>query len=152
MPRSSWLRLLSAPHAKTPRRGGQFASPQLEALEARWLPALLSLNPTTSLTEQISTPAEADLFQVELTEKSRLVAEYDLDAELEASPYDSARWLAGSEANIEKFAAGNRGGMAADRDGAPVFLAKSGWELGYVAEKFPDVKLLKTRERHEVQA
>ena len=39
-----------------------------------------------------------------------------------------ARWLAGSEADIEKFAAGNRGGMAADRDGAPVFLAKSAWE------------------------
>jgi peptide chain release factor 3 len=84
--------------------------------------------------------------------KSRLVAEYGLEAELEASPYDSARWLAGSEADIEKFAAGNRGGMAADRDGAPVFLAKSAWELGYVAEKFPGVKMLKTRERHEVNA
>ena len=49
-----------------------------------------------------------------------------------------ARWLSGSEAEIEKFAAANRGGMAADRDGAPVFLAKSAWELGYVAEKFPE--------------
>ena len=84
--------------------------------------------------------------------KSRLVAEYGLEAELEAAPFDSARWLSGTEADIEKFAAGNRGGMAADRDGAPVFLAKSGWELGYVAEKNPNVKLLKTRERHEVQA
>ncbi len=84
--------------------------------------------------------------------KSRLVAEYGLEAELEASPYDSARWLAGSEAELEKFAAANRGGMAADRDGAPVFLAKSAWELGYVAEKFPQVKMLKTRERHEVHA
>ena len=46
----------------------------------------------------------------------------------------------------------NRGGMAADRDGAPVFLAKSAWELGYVAEKFPHVTFLKTRERHEVHA
>jgi peptide chain release factor 3 len=84
--------------------------------------------------------------------KSRLVAEYNLEADLEASPYDSARWLKGSEAELEKFSAGNRGGMATDRDGAPVFLAKSAWELGYVAEKFPNVKLLKTRERHEVQA
>ena len=41
---------------------------------------------------------------------------------------------------------------ATDRDGAPVFLAKSTWELGYVAEKNPTVKLLKTREPHEVQA
>jgi peptide chain release factor 3 len=84
--------------------------------------------------------------------KSRLVAEYDLDADLEASPYDSARWLSGSEAEIEKFSNANKGGMAADRDGAPVFLSKSAWEIGYVAERFPNVKLLKTRERHEVHA
>jgi peptide chain release factor 3 len=84
--------------------------------------------------------------------KSRLVAEYDLDADLEPSPYDSARWLQGSEAELEKFATANRGGMATDRDGAPVFLAKSAWEIGYVAERFPNVKFLKTRERHEVHA
>ena len=84
--------------------------------------------------------------------KSRLVAEYDLAADLEASPFDAARWLSGTPAEIEKFAAANRGGMAADRDGAPVFLAKSAWEIGYVAERFPNVKLLKTRERHEVHA
>ena len=45
------------------------------------------------------------------------------------------------EAEIEKFAAANRGGMATDRDGAPVFLAKSAWELGYVAEKFPECEI-----------
>ena len=84
--------------------------------------------------------------------KSRLVAEYDLDAELEASPYDAARWLAGSEAELEKFSNANKGGMATDRDGAPVFLSKSAWEIGYVAERFPNVKFLKTRERHEVNA
>ncbi|MFO1249115.1 MAG: peptide chain release factor 3 [Alphaproteobacteria bacterium] len=84
--------------------------------------------------------------------KSRLVAEYDLDAELEASPYDSARWLQGTDAEIEKFSNANKGGMATDRDGAPVFLSKSAWEIGYVAERFPNVKFLKTRERHEVHA
>jgi peptide chain release factor 3 len=84
--------------------------------------------------------------------KSRLVAEYDLDADLEASPYDSARWLQGSEAELEKFASANRGGMATDRDGAPVFLAKSAWEIGYVTDRFSNVKFLKTRERHEVNA
>jgi len=84
--------------------------------------------------------------------KSRLVAEYDLNADLEASPYDSARWLQGSEAELEKFSAANRGGMATDRDGAPVFLAKSAWEIGYVTDRFPNVKFLKTRERHDVNA
>ena len=46
----------------------------------------------------------------------------------------------------EKFAAANRGGMATDRDGAPVFLAKSAWEIGYVAERFPNVKFVSHRE------
>ena len=42
--------------------------------------------------------------------------------------------------------------MATDRDGGPVFLAKSAWEIGYVADRFPNVKFLKTRERHDVNA
>src|SRR3984885_7979521 len=84
--------------------------------------------------------------------KSRLRAEYDLDADLEASPYDTARWLSGPEADIEKFLGVYRGQMATDRDGAPVFLAKSNWELGYVADKFPNLRFAKTRERADVHA
>ncbi len=84
--------------------------------------------------------------------KSRLNAEYGLDADLEPAPYETARWLSGSDADMEKFASSNRGGMAADRDGAPVFLAKSAWEIGYVADKFSGIKFAKTRERHDVNA
>ncbi|MEJ1967151.1 MAG: peptide chain release factor 3 [Rhizomicrobium sp.] len=84
--------------------------------------------------------------------KSRLNAEYGLDADLEPAPYDTARWIGGSDADLEKFIAANRGGMATDRDGAPVFLAKSNWELGYVTDKFPNIKFAKTRERHDVNA
>jgi peptide chain release factor 3 len=84
--------------------------------------------------------------------KSRLKAEYSLDADLETSPYDAARWISGEPADVEKFIDGNKGGMAADRDGAPVFLAKSQWELGYVQEKFPKIKFAKTRERADVLA
>jgi peptide chain release factor 3 len=84
--------------------------------------------------------------------KSRLNAEYGLDADLEPSPYETARWIAGRDETIEKFLAVHRGQMATDRDGAPVFLAKSAWEIGYVADKFPDIKFAKTRERHDVHA
>jgi peptide chain release factor 3 len=84
--------------------------------------------------------------------KSRLRDEYGLEADLEASPYDTARWISGSGDDVQKFVASNRGGMASDRDGAPVFLAKSQWELGYVIEKFPKIKFAKTRERADVQA
>src|SRR5580765_3665580 len=61
--------------------------------------------------------------------RSRLRAEYTLDADFEPSPYDTARWINGSEADLEKFYGTYRGQMATDRDGAPVFLAKSTWEL-----------------------
>jgi peptide chain release factor 3 len=84
--------------------------------------------------------------------KSRLGDEYGLDADLEASPYDAARWIAGSPADLEKFVEANRGGMASDRDGAPVFLAKSAWELGYVADRYKAITFAKTRERSEVHS
>jgi peptide chain release factor 3 len=84
--------------------------------------------------------------------KSRLQAEYGLDADLEASPYETARWIDGPAADIEKFRDANKGQMAEDRDGALVFLAKSAWELGYVGGKFPAIQFLKTRERSPVAA
>ena len=79
--------------------------------------------------------------------KSRLQTEYGLDADLEASPYETARWVDGAADEVEKFRDANKGQMAEDRDGAPVFLAKSAWELGYVGGKFPKIRFLKTRER-----
>ena len=84
--------------------------------------------------------------------KSRLRNEYELDADLEPSPYDTARWVTGDEGEIEKLTATYRNQMATDRDNAPVFLAKSNWEMNYVSEKFPKLKFAKTRERSDVQA
>ena len=84
--------------------------------------------------------------------KSRLVAEYGLDADLEACAF-RMRALAvrrrGGDGKIRRRQSRRHGGGPRRRAG---FLAKSAWELGYVAEKFPNVKFLKTRERHEVHA
>ena len=79
--------------------------------------------------------------------KSRLQNEYGLDADLEASPYETARWIDGPPDDLEKFRDANKGQVAEDRDGSLVFLAKSNWELGYVGGKFPKIQFLKTRER-----
>jgi peptide chain release factor 3 len=85
--------------------------------------------------------------------KSRLRDEYGLDVDLEASPYETARWVAGTPDEVAKFRDANRGQMAEDRDGGAVFLAKSAWELGYVGGKFPEIRFLKTRERsHAAEA
>jgi peptide chain release factor 3 len=79
---------------------------------------------------------------------SRLDAEYKVGAVLEPSPYDTARWVTGEDpAALKEFLDLNRGALAKDRDGNPVFLAKSAWEVGYIAERYNKVSFAATRER-----
>ncbi len=78
---------------------------------------------------------------------SRLEAEYKVEAVLEASPFDTARWLSGTDAALKNFTDINRSSLAKDRDGNPVFLAKSAWDVGYQQERNPDVKFSATKER-----
>ncbi len=77
----------------------------------------------------------------------RLGGEYDLDVEFEPAPFAEARWLGGAKADLEDFAGKHRTAMAEDLDSAPVFLAKSAWEIGYVEERFPKVAFERTKER-----
>jgi peptide chain release factor 3 len=77
----------------------------------------------------------------------RLSNEYGLEVIFESSPFAEARWLDGTKAVLEDFASKYRSAMATDIDNQPVFLAKSAWEIGYVAERFTDVAFLKTKER-----
>jgi peptide chain release factor 3 len=78
---------------------------------------------------------------------SRLDAEYKVDAYLEPAPYDTARWLNGSDAALKAFAQFNGGNMARDRDGYPVFMARSAWDVGYQQEKNPELVFSATKER-----
>ena len=79
---------------------------------------------------------------------SRLEAEYKVDAVLEPSPWNAARWVsAGTPAELKAFLDDHRGGMATDRDGLPVFMAKDAWELNYVAGRSPAVRFSATKER-----
>ena len=79
---------------------------------------------------------------------SRLEAEYKVAAALEPAPFETARWLSAADpADLKAFADVNRGGMAKDRDGNPVLLAKSAWEIGYMTERHPKVTFATTRER-----
>lgn len=78
---------------------------------------------------------------------SRLEAEYKVEAMLEASPFDTARWIKGSEAALKAFADFNLSNLAKDRDGDPVFMARSAWDVGYQQEKNPDLVFSATKER-----
>jgi peptide chain release factor 3 len=77
----------------------------------------------------------------------RLANEYQLEVIFEASPYAEARWLSGEKADVEDFASKHKGAMGADIDDQPVFLAKSAWEIGYVAERFPKIGFERSKER-----
>jgi peptide chain release factor 3 len=79
---------------------------------------------------------------------SRLEAEYKVAAGLEPAPFDTARWVSAADpADLKAFTDLHRAAMARDRDDRPVFLAKSAWEVNYVADRYPRVAFAATRER-----
>jgi peptide chain release factor 3 len=79
--------------------------------------------------------------------EERVKAEYGLDVTFETSPYQAVRWIEAARADLEAFIEKYRPQMAEDVDGAPVFLAKTTWEVGYVEERSPKVKFTKSKER-----
>jgi peptide chain release factor 3 len=81
---------------------------------------------------------------------SRIASEYGVPAGFEPAPYDSARWVhCDDPAELKRFVEANRGSVAEDRDGAPVFLARNSWELNYTAENWPKIRFVTTREQPE---
>ncbi len=82
---------------------------------------------------------------------SRIEAEYAIKAGFEAAPYETARWVqADDPARLKAFIEANRGALAEDRDGAPVYLARNSWELDYTQREWPDIRFAKTREQPEI--
>jgi peptide chain release factor 3 len=79
---------------------------------------------------------------------SRIAAEYGLEVAFEQGMFETARWVdADDPVELKRFLDAHLGNLADDRDGSPVFLAKSAWELRYSAEKWPKIKFTATRER-----
>jgi peptide chain release factor 3 len=78
---------------------------------------------------------------------SRLEAEYKVEAVLEPAPFDTARWLKGSDAALKGFSDFNKSNLAKDRDGDPVFMARSVWDVSYQQERHPDLAFSATKER-----
>jgi peptide chain release factor 3 len=48
---------------------------------------------------------------------------------------------------LDAFLEANRSTIAKDLDGAPVFLAKNAWDVGYVSDRNPAIRFTKTKER-----
>ncbi|HEX5006541.1 MAG TPA: peptide chain release factor 3 [Hyphomonadaceae bacterium] len=78
----------------------------------------------------------------------RIATENNLEVLFETSPWAAARWIGGDDrTKFEAFMESNRSSLAKDLDGAPVFLAKNAWDVGYVSEKNPAIRFTKTKER-----
>ncbi|MFC4293615.1 peptide chain release factor 3 [Novosphingobium tardum] len=78
---------------------------------------------------------------------SRLEAEYKVEAVLEPAPFDTARWLKGAPDALKTFADFNKTNLARDRDGDPVFLARSAWDVSYQQERHPELAFGAVKER-----
>ena len=78
---------------------------------------------------------------------SRLEAEYKVEAVLEVSPFDTARWVKGSEAALKGFIDYNKANLSHDRDGDPVFMARSSWDVTYQQERHPELAFSAIKER-----
>ena len=77
---------------------------------------------------------------------ARLKNEYSVDAIDESVDYATARWIAGSKAEVEKFVRKNEAAVARDVFDQLVYLASSEWRLAHVAEQWPEIQFLKTME------
>ncbi|MEM7768054.1 MAG: peptide chain release factor 3 [Pseudomonadota bacterium] len=78
----------------------------------------------------------------------RVAAEYGLDVDFEVAPYNVARWIASEdELKLDAFLDKNKSVTGTDLDGAPVYLAKNAWDVGYAQDKNPDIRFTATKER-----
>ncbi len=80
--------------------------------------------------------------------KTRIEGEYNVAVDFEPSPYITARWLETDSAkDLKDFQEFNRGSLAEDRDGNPVFMARNQWDLDRAQQDYPGIRFLATRER-----
>ncbi len=76
----------------------------------------------------------------------RIRQEYGTEISFEPVNYSTARWIETDNQTLQKMIENHRMSIANDRDDRPVFLFKNSWEVGYIGEKYPDVKFRETRE------
>jgi peptide chain release factor 3 len=78
---------------------------------------------------------------------ARIKADYDLGVRFEPVIYETARWVSSdSKVELTRFLDANRGTLADDHDDAPVFLARSGWDLERTMRDWPAITFSATRQ------
>ena len=72
---------------------------------------------------------------------SRIKIEYGIPVRFETTQFTSARWISGPLVTLDEFSRVNKGHMAEDNDGDPVFLTRLQWDVERVERDYPDLKL-----------
>jgi peptide chain release factor 3 len=83
----------------------------------------------------------------------RLNAEYGLPVSFEQSRFEICRWVASDEkGELEKFVSAYPSSVAADLDGAPVFMASSAFNLRYEQERWPKIRFTDIKDYQKAAA
>ena len=77
---------------------------------------------------------------------SRIELEYGIPVRFEQSQFNSARWLSGEKDDVEKFINVNKGHMATDHDGDPVYMTRLQWAIDRVERDHPELNLTSTKD------
>ncbi|MCB5410606.1 peptide chain release factor 3 [Pseudogemmobacter faecipullorum] len=77
---------------------------------------------------------------------SRIQLEYSIPVRFESSSFQSARWISGDKAEVEKLVNMNKQHIATDSDGDLVFLTRLQWDIDRVVRDYPLAKLTATKE------
>ncbi len=77
---------------------------------------------------------------------SRIEQEYNLPVRFEPSQFTSARWVSGPKDKLESFVTANKGHIAQDHDGDPVYLTRLQWDIDRIERDFPELTLSATKE------
>jgi peptide chain release factor 3 len=79
---------------------------------------------------------------------SRIELEYGIPVRFEPTQFTSARWLSGPKDKVAKFIDVNKGHMANDNDGDPVYMTRLQWDIDRVVRDYPDLTLTAVKETH----
>jgi len=80
--------------------------------------------------------------------KDRIANEYGIPVRFEPSEMHAARWVTSDDKDkLKQFLEGHKGNLAEDHAGAPVFLARSAWDMSKVERDWPEIRLEKTVEQ-----
>jgi len=79
---------------------------------------------------------------------SRIEGEYGLPVRFGQTQFSGARWIGGPKDKVDAFIQANKGHMARDHDGDPVYMTRIQWDIDRVVRDWPEIELSKTKETH----